>query len=465
MIDNTLTNINPEDLWSTCLQTIKADLSTPVFKTWFQNTKITSLQSKNDETLIEIACPSFFVKSQIEQKYKNNISELLASKLNTPVNLAFLVTDNWSTVGVKKEELSPLFKSAQEDQEAYEIALKNARVRAFFTFENFAVSGSNQMAYAAAQAVAEKIGVAYNPLFLWGGVGVGKTHLMSAVGCDLLTRNRHKKVLFCTGEEFTNDIVEGIRHKTTQVFRNRYRKLDLLMLDDVQFIAGKEGVQEEFFHTFNAIVSSGGQVVLTSDRPPHEISKLEERLKSRFEAGLIVDIAPPDFELRCAIVGIKAKEMDIPLTSSVVSVIAANVDSARKIQGVLTKIKTEIVFKKTVLDENNVTALLTHDKNEIEAKRAPVKSEDVVNAVSKHYNVNKRDLLGRSRAQKFAKPRHVLMYFLRIEQGLALDEVGATIGGRDHTTIMHGVEKVTHLAASSVDIRDDISGIKKLLWG
>jgi len=281
----------------------------------------------------------------------------------------------------------------------------------------------------------------------------------------LLNKNHNKKVLFCTGEEFTNDIVEGIRHKTTQVFRNRYRKLDLLMLDDVQFIAGKEGVQEEFFHTFNAIVSSGGQVVLTSDQPPQEISKLEERLRSRFEAGLIVDIAPPDFELRCAIVAIKAKEMELDLASNIVSVIAANIDSARKIQGVLTKIKTEIIFKKTVLDENNVTTIIARDKNEVEAKKVAVKPEDVIVSVGKHFDVNKRDLLGRSRAQKFARPRQMLMYFLRIEQKLALDEVGSLIGGRDHTTIMHGVEKITHLATTSVDIREDISGIKKLLWG
>jgi len=457
--------MDTDNLWNTCLQTIKADLSTPVFNTWFSNTKITHLEEKGGETLVEIACPSFFVKSQIEQKYKATINDLLATKLSTRINAVFSVAENWNVVGVKKEETSPLFKSMENNREAYENALKNAHVRAFFTFENFAVSGSNQMAYAAAQAVAEKIGSAYNPLFIWGGVGVGKTHLMSAVGCDLLTKNHNKKVLFCTGEEFTNDIVEGIRHKTTQIFRNRYRKLDLLMLDDVQFIAGKEGVQEEFFHTFNAIVGSGGQVVLTSDRPPHEISKLEERLKSRFEAGLIVDIAPPDFELRCAIVAIKAKEMGLDLATNIISVIAANVDSARKIQGVLTKIKTEIIFKKTVLDENNITNIIAHDKNEIEAKRVTVKPEDIVVSVSKHFDVNKRDLLGHSRVQKFVKPRQVLMYFLRIEQKLALDEVGALIGGRDHTTIMHGVEKITHLATTSVDIREDISGIKKLLWG
>ena len=457
--------MDTDNLWNTCLQTIKADLSTPVFNTWFSNTKIARLETKDGETLIEITCPSFFVKSQIEQKYKAVITGLLTDKLNTPVTTIFSVAENWNVIGVKKEDTSPLFKNIEENREAYENALKNAHVRAFFTFENFAVSGSNQMAYAAAQAVAEKLGTTYNPLFIWGGVGVGKTHLMSAVGCDLLNKNHNKKVLFCTGEEFTNDIVEGIRHKTTQVFRNRYRKLDLLMLDDVQFIAGKEGVQEEFFHTFNAIVSSGGQVVLTSDQPPQEISKLEERLRSRFEAGLIVDIAPPDFELRCAIVAIKAKEMELNLASNIVSVIAANVDSARKIQGVLTKIKTEIIFKKTVLDENNVTTIIARDKNEVEAKKVAVKPEDVIVSVGKHFDVNKRDLLGRSRAQKFARPRQVLMYFLRIEQKLALDEVGSLIGGRDHTTIMHGVEKITHLATTSVDIREDISGIKKLLWG
>jgi len=257
---------------------------------------------------------------------------------------------------------TPLFKREEELEDNFLEEIKRSRLRPFFTFENFAVSSSNQMAWAAGEAVAKTPGTAYNPLFLWGGVGVGKTHLMNAVGYEIKKKNRIKSVYFCTGEDFTNDIVEGIRNKTTQKFRNKYRKLDALLIDDIQFIAGKDTVQEEFFHTFNAIISAGGQIILTSDRPPHEISKLEERLKSRFEAGLIVDIAPPDFELRCAITQIKTKEKNLDLSSEIIQMIAGNLDSARKIEGFLIRLKSEAIINKNIpLTAERISQLLGKD--------------------------------------------------------------------------------------------------------
>lgn len=226
------------------------------------------------------------------------------------------------------------------------------------------------MAWAACEAVAKNPGTSYNPLFIWGGVGVGKTHLMNAVGIKVKKTNINKKVYFCTGEDFTNDIVEGIRNKTTQKFRNKYRKLDLLLIDDIQFIAGKDAVQEEFFHTFNTIVASGGQIILTSDKPPSDISKLEERLKSRFEAGLIVDIAPPDFELRCAITQIKLKEKGMELPMSLIQLIAGNLDSARKIEGFLIRLQSKIQLEKTeIIDEEIIKHLLGKGENGNEKKK------------------------------------------------------------------------------------------------
>lgn len=321
------------------------------------------------------------------------------------------------------------------------------------------------MAWAACEAVAKNIGSAYNPLFLWGGVGVGKTHLMNAVGYYAKKNDINKNVYFCTGEDFTNDIVEGIRNKTTQKFRNKYRKLDILLIDDIQFIAGKDAVQEEFFHTFNAIVAAGGQIILTSDKPPSEISKLEERLRSRFEAGLIVDIAPPDFELRCAITQIKAKEKNINLEMNIVQTIAANLDSARKIEGFLIRLRSAVEINKyPEITEEIVENLLGKRDQEIE-KRKKVSSEDVIEAVCKQYTLKKKQILGDSRVKNFALPRQILMYLLRTELNLPLQEVGRIIGGRDHTTVMHAVEKITKLASESVDIREDITGIKKTLWG
>jgi len=371
----------------------------------------------------------------------------------------FIVKANPNKQKLSNETPAPLFSVEKDGSDLLEI-LQRARIRPSFTFENFAVSSSNQMAHAAAEAVSQSLGSAYNPLFIWGGVGVGKTHLMASVGNHILRIDPNKKVLFCTGEDFTNDIVEGIRNKTTQAFRNKYRKLDLLMIDDIQFIAGKEGVQEEFFHTFNAVTSVGGQVILTSDRPPSEISKLEERLRSRFEAGLIVDVAPPDFELRCAITLIKAKEKGVDLSSEQAQIIAANAESARKIEGVLTKLLTEIHVKKVPVTNDLIESSFA--KN-LETGSGVKRStpDEVTEVVSKYYQVGKRLLLGDSRARPIARPRQVLMYLLRTHQGIPLEEVGRVVGGRDHTTVMHAVEKITQLAAKDVQIRGDILKIKQ----
>jgi chromosomal replication initiator protein len=315
------------------------------------------------------------------------------------------------------------------------------------------------MAHAAALAVAETLGTAYNPLFIWGGVGVGKTHLMGSVGNSALKRNPDLKVLLCTGESFTNDIIEGIRNKTTQNFRDKYRKLDLLLIDDIQFIAGKDTAQEEFFHTFNAVTSAGGQVILTSDRPPSEIARLEERLRSRFEAGLIVDIAPPDFELRCAITQIKAKEKGIALEMDQIQMIAGNIDSARKIEGVLIKLITEIKLKHLEITNELVESVLGKGI-EVNGKSVRKDPSEVIEAVSSYYQIGKRSLLGDSRARPVARPRQILMYLLRTHLGISLEEVGRLVGDRDHTTVMHAVGKITELATIDVHIREDISKIK-----
>jgi chromosomal replication initiator protein len=284
---------------------------------------------------------------------------------------------------------------------------------------------------------------------------------MLAVGHSILSRQPDAKILFCTGEDFTNDIVEGIRNKTTQAFREKYRKLKGLFIDDIQFIAGKDTVQEEFFHTFNAVTAAGGQIILTSDKPPSEISRLEERLKSRFEAGLIVDIAPADFELRCAIVQIKSKERGIELPMDLVQIIAGNIESARKIEGFLIKLASEARLKKSEVAPELIKSLL--GKGEEETIKIKASPSDVITAVSKYFSIGKRPLLGDSRARPIARPRQMLMYVLRTQLGLPLEEVGRIVGGRDHTTVMHAVEKITDLASRDVQVREDLLGIKNSL--
>ncbi|HJY98824.1 MAG TPA: chromosomal replication initiator protein DnaA [Patescibacteria group bacterium] len=449
--------IDPKSTWKEALEIIKISVSSGTFTTWFAQTHIVKISDLGKRYSIEVASPTAFSKNTIETRYFGLVQDSLSKVLGKPCDLVFSVKENPQKASIT-EDSTPLFATKKNEDEVLQ-ALQRARIRPTFTFENFAVSSSNQMAHAAALAVSENLGSAYNPLFIWGGVGVGKTHLMVAVGNATVRRRPNLKVLFCTSETFTNDIVEGIRNKTTPEVRNKYRKLDLLMIDDIQFIAGKDTAQEEFFHTFNAVTSSGGQVILTSDRPPAEIAKLEERLRSRFEAGLNVDIAPPDFELRCAIAQIKARERNLPLDMEQIQIIAANLDSARKIEGALIKLMTLAGARGMEITNELVENIIGKG---IESNVRPVRKDPakVIDAVCRYYQVGKRAMLGESRARPVARPRQILMYLLRTDFGIPLEEVGRIVGGRDHTTVMHAVEKITQLATNDVQIREDMSKIK-----
>lgn len=411
--------------------------------------------------LVEIGCPTSFAKNTIESRYFGLVQDSVSKTLGKPVDLTFVVSQNPDTGRPNKNINAPLFEEKENSRE-FDESLRIARIKPSFTFENFAVSGSNQMAHAAALAVSESLGSAYNPLFIWGGVGVGKTHLMQAVGRAILLKKPESPVLSCTAEDFTNDIIDGIRNKTTQEVRKKYRKLTLLMVDDIQFIAGKETAQEEFFHTFNAVTSAGGQVILTSDRHPTEISRLEERLRSRFEAGLIVDISPADFELKCAIVQIKSQERKIPLEMDQIQMIAANAEGARKIEGILIKIMNEAHLKKLSITTELVESALSHSE-ETNGKVARSTPEQTIDAVCKYYQIGKRQILGESRTREIARPRQMLMYLLRTQLGIAYEEVGRLVGDRDHSTVMHAVNKITQLATTNVQIREDMLKIKNAL--
>lgn len=459
-MDNLLkvSDMEMKEIWKDSLEIIKLSVSPAIFKTWFIQTFIVSTKEIGERMVIEIGCPTAFAKNTIETRYFGLVQDSINKTTAKKCDLIFLVKENPDKPKNKDETPTPLFGEVSPDKSFLE-TLSTARIRPHFTFENFAVSSSNQMAHAAALAVSESLGLAYNPLFIWGGVGVGKTHLMVAAGNFALRKNSSLKVLFCTSEEFTNDIVEGIRNKTTQAFRQKYRKLDILLIDDIQFIAGKDTIQEEFFHTFNTVTAAGGQIILTSDKPPGEIAKLEERLKSRFEAGLIVDIAPPDFELRCAITQIKAREKAIPLEMEQVQIIAGNLDSARKIEGLLIKLMTQMNLKKVGITNELIESAIGKG---IEVNGRPIKKNpvDVIEAVARYYQIGKRVLLGESRARPIARPRQILMYILRTDLQIPLSEVGRLVGGRDHTTVMHAVNKITQLASSNVQISEDMSKIK-----
>jgi len=440
-------------LWKSIQEELKISISKAHFQTLLLNTQLLSLENN----IATIGCPSGYIIDLIEKRYYSLVKEILDRQTKGNNSLVFTV----KPISSFKGDTGPLFEEnagleAQTPQSTHSL-------RSDFTFENFAVSSSNQLPFAAATAVAKNPASAYNPLFIWGGVGVGKTHLMQAIGHAILKNNSSTKVFFCPGEEFTNEIIEAIKNKTTNLFRKKFRSIKVLLLDDIQFIAGKVTVQEEFFHTFNAIQREGGQIVLTSDRPPEEISKLEERLKSRFEAGLTVDIPAPDFELRTAILLIKARQRKIDLKMDLAQLIAANIESIRKIEGFLTRLVTESETKNIPLSPELVNSLLGKALLEKEFDNKAIKPKVIIETLADYYHLKVNQLRSPTRVKEVSLPRQLLMYLLRAELNLPYMEVGKLLGGRDHTTIMHGVEKITALLKENEGLRVDISGIKHRL--
>jgi len=442
-----------ETLWKDIQEELKISLSKAIFQTLFQGTQLVSLEN----SIATIGCPSGYIQNLIESRYYSLIKDILDRQTKSNNSLVFMVKAIPSSLTTP----GPLFNQVIKTSEG--ISSNSHQLSADFTFENFAVSSSNQLPFAAATAVAKNPGTAYNPLFLWGGVGVGKTHLMQAIGHEILKQNPTAKILYCPGEEFTNEIVDAIRNKTTNQFKKKFRSTKVLLLDDVQFIAGKVTVQEEFFHTFNAILREGGQIVLTSDRPPEEIAKLEERLRSRFEAGLIADISAPDFELRTAILLIKAKQRRLELPMEIAQLISANIESNRKMEGFLTRLTTEAETKGINLSVELANSLLGKTLAEKELNHRIFKPKEVIDTVADFFHLKPSQLRSETRVKEIVFPRQILMYLLRVELNLSFEEVGKVLGGRDHTTIMYGVEKITNLLKEKEDLRVDMSGIKQRL--
>jgi len=355
-------------------------------------------------------------------------------------------------IAKKKRKEEPLLKFEPTIEDVFSKAgLSNS-----FRFDNFAVSSSNQVAYAAAQAVSKSISKAYNPLFLYGGVGVGKTHLAQAIARKILESSPNKKTLFSPGDLFMNELIEAIREKSTPRFRRKYRALDLLIIDDIQFISGKNTVQEEFFHTFNSIVSFGGQIILTSDKPPKEIKNLQDRLRSRFSGGLTVDIQAPDFELRTAILLIKAREKNIPITIDVAKIIADQITDSRELEGALLSIYAKALTKDGNITIDVVEAHFTHEKENVIKKTSP---SDVVKTVCSYYNIKLSHIKGAGRSERLAVPRQVAMYLLRKELGLKFEEIAYILKRKDHTTIMHGVEKISSIVIKDSFFKQEVDRI------
>lgn len=357
----------------------------------------------------------------------------------------------------KKKKLdSPLLSFEPTPEDLYTKCGLNHK----YSFDNFAVSGTNQVAYAASQAVVNNPGSAYNPLFLYGGVGVGKTHLAQAVAKKILEADKSKKVYFCPGDNFTNEMIESIRERTTAKFRRKYRYLNLLIVDDIQFIAGKEAVQEEFFHTFNSIVSAGGQIILTSDRPPTAIKNLEDRLRSRFSGGLTVDVQEPDLELRTAILLIKAKEKNIGLDIEAAKIISERILDSRALEGVLLSIYAKILGVKDTIDLDTVESFFVQ-KQDNKAKR--MTPSDVIRAVCTYYNVKPSHIRGETRVESIVLPRQVAMYLIRRELKLKLVDTAEQLRRKDHTTVLHAEHKISQMMMRDQNFKKEIDSIVQTL--
>ena len=434
-------------LWTTILGEIELEISHGNFVSFFLGTRITYAPRDNK---VIVFCPNPASSFMLQTRFSTIVKNHLEKKLSQALQIEFRI----ATRTIPNEEVGPLYASVAN----LENNIRENGLNPNYTFDNFAVSETNQMAFAAAQAVASKPGSAYNPLFLWGPTGVGKTHLAQAIGRQVLVKNRDAKLIYCTGEEFTNEIIEAIRTRTTAQFKRRYRSITMFVADDIQFIAGRESVQMEFFHTFNSILNGGGQIILTSDKPPTEISKLEARLRSRFEGGLLIDVGAPNFELRTAILLTKARERGITLSADTAQQLAANIEDVRALEGALLRYMSE---QEHEYDTDKIVARLIKGIPLSEKKK--VSPHKIIDTVAGHYDIKASQLLGKSRKRQVVEPRQILMFILRQELGLPFEEIGTLIGGRDHTTVMYGVEKIQTLLPKHEVFRKNVSQIRRLL--
>lgn len=406
-------------------------------------------------------------QSSLNSAGQNNPTASITTLQDSPLlaNHRFLNQKKSNKSTKKSTQMPSLFSEAQIKMptvDRYKLAAQKAHLREDFTFDNYAVSGSNEMAHSAAQAVATSLGQVYNPLFFWGGVGVGKTHLMQAIGNRVLQQNPDITLAYITGEEFLNEIISAIRSQKTIEFKTKYRQLKLLLIDDIQFIAGKDTAQEEFFHTFNAITKSGGQIIMTSDRPPHEINPLEDRLRSRFEGGLIIDIQQPTFELRTAILLIKAQKLGLEISMNLAQIVASEVESTRKLEGVIFKIHSAVRFQNKQLNEPLIREILGSESKPV-ISRKKLKPSAIIRAVTSHFHVSANTLRGRSRKKEYVTARHIAMYLMKSELDQPYAEIGRSFGNRDHTSVMYAVNKIESSIPENSLINQQVNAIKSSL--
>ncbi len=440
---------NLDTLWNDVLNVIKVELTEVSFNTWLKSIEPISLSNNK----IILAVPNDFTKGILKGRYYNLIKNSIKQVASYDYDIEFIIPGEETSTSNTQNIVQEVSESNQRSQ-----------LNPKYTFNTFVIGNSNRFAHAASLAVAEAPAQAYNPLFIYGGVGLGKTHLMHAIGHYILSQNPDSKVVYVSSEKFTNELINSIREYRNEEFRNKYRNIDVLLIDDIQFIAGKEGTQEEFFHTFNALHENNKQIIISSDRPPKEIPTLEDRLRSRFEWGLIADIQPPDLETRIAILRKKANVENIDVTDDVMQYIATKIQSnIRELEGALIR-----VVAYSSLTNREITQQLAEEAlKDILSNNKPVEItvDTIKEAVSKHFKIKIEDFNSKRRTRAIAYPRQIAMYLTRELTDLSLPKIGDEFGGRDHTTVIHACEKVSSDLSSDANLKRKLDNIIEELKG
>lgn len=450
-------------LWQTALGELELSLSKANFTTWFKNTFIGSFENGK----VVVSVPNAFTKAWLEKKYHDAIVRALRNTTNQGVrevcyrvevkNTTILPLDrlNFET----QQEFAPAMIPTDQSSESHRDVGLNPR----YVFDAFIVGKNSELAHAASHAVAAKPGTTYNPLFIYGGVGMGKTHLLQAIGHHILKNQPDAKVRYVTCDRFTNEFIQAVRGGHADDFKNTYRTVDVLLVDDIQFLAGKESTQDEFFNTFNVLHQNEKQLVITSDRPPKNIPTLEGRILSRFEWGMMVDISKPDFETRVAILQAKAREKRYPLSTEILHTVAGALQSnVRELEGALNKIIAYHQFKNLEPTVGSVQTLLQGFLPTLQ--KHSVTPRTLLEAIITHYDISMDDILSKSRERRFAFPRQVAMYLLREEVKFSFPAIGDHIGGRDHTTAMHACQKISDMLKQDEQLKRDILTIRENLY-
>lgn len=450
------------EIWVRCKDKLKESFNEKVFNVWIK--PIMPLEVT--DTYYKVAVKNDFFKTMLEENYAQVIEGVLAGIMSKNIKLIIETMDNGSSGSEAAEEM-PAVPAKREQQQLFNENTSvqqpdESNLNPKYVFETFVIGNSNRFAHAAAQAVANDPAHAYNPLFLYGGVGLGKTHLMHAIGNRIKQNNPSMEVLYTSSEKFTNEIINSIQNKTTEAFRQKYRNIDCLIIDDIQFLKGKEQTQVEFFHTFNALKDADKQIIISSDRPPREIETLEDRLRSRFDQGLTADIQTPDLETRMAILRTKAASDNIVLPTEVITLLATNIaTNIREIEGAYNKIVAYTSLMHMPITVETAQKVLSDMGNDI--KTRTITYEGIIKVVADHYNVKQDELFNKKRTQNIAFPRQVAMYLCRELADLSYPRIGELFGGRDHTTVIHAYEKISNFKNSNLAFQNELQEIIEIL--